>query len=281
VRYTTEKIDGVAERVATWYEHVDANDPDATWSNTDERWYKIWRLRRRQLLAYELLKDAGNKQLLSFLSGEGGMGESLLIRLLVQWWRSQGKRVLVCASTAKAARLIGGHTVHHAFKLGNKGGFVSSRLDAEKHSPHWAWLYSRDIIVIDEISMLSASALHGVNHALSHVMSLAASATSRDHFGLKSVLAVGGEKRRAPKKMNRTPRPLQCEPRRRSVLAAHRPVPATSGREVQVPRPDLHVHAMARVPLPLPGRVVPPGRDRAPLRRAALAPSPRRRRAHS
>ena len=46
------------------------------------------------------------------LAGEGGMGKSLLIRLLVQHWRSEGKRVLVCASTAKAARLIGGHTVH-------------------------------------------------------------------------------------------------------------------------------------------------------------------------
>jgi hypothetical protein len=179
VRYTTEVIDGVPERVATWYEG--ANNPS-----------KIWRLRRRQLIAYDLLKEAGDKQLLSFLSGEGGMGKSLLIRLLVQWWRSQGKRVLVCASTAKAARLIGGHTVHHAFKLGNKGGFVTSRVDGEKHSPHWAWLYSRDIVVIDEISMLSASALHGVNHALNHVMSLAASATSREHFGLKSVLAVGG-----------------------------------------------------------------------------------------
>ena len=52
--------------------------------------------------------------------------------------------------------------------------FTCCALDGEKHSPHWAWLYSRDIVVIDEISMLSASALHGVNHALNHVMSLSA-----------------------------------------------------------------------------------------------------------
>ena len=144
------------------------------------------------MLAFELLKYAGDKQLLSFLSGEGGMGKSLLIRLLVQWWRSQGKRVLVCASTAKAARLIGGHTVHSAFKLTRTGSFTTSRIDAEKHSPHWAWLYTRDIIVVDEISMLTAGALHGVNQALNHVMSLAASSTSTtQHFGQKSVLAVG------------------------------------------------------------------------------------------
>ena len=176
VRYRNVSCFGKSERIATWHEAPD----------------KVWRLRRRQLIAYELLQDAGDKQILSFLSGEGGMGKSLLIRLLVQYWRSQGKRVLVCASTAKAARLIRGHTVHHAFKLSTRnGGFITSRLDGEKHSPHWAWLYSRDIIVIDEISMLSASTLHGVNHALNHVMSLTASATSHDHFGLKSVLAVG------------------------------------------------------------------------------------------
>ena len=178
VCYAHVWVNGSLERVATWYEELH----DRT---------QIWRLRHRQLIAYELLKDIGQKQVLSFLSGEGGMGKSLLVRLLVQYWRSQGMRVLVCASTAKAARLIGGHTVHHAFKLNTRGGFVTSRLEAEKHSPHWAWLYSRDIIVMDEVSMLSASALHGVNHALNHVMSLASSTTSRDHFGLKSLLAVG------------------------------------------------------------------------------------------
>ena len=52
--------------------------------------------------------------------------------------------------------------------------FICRALEGEKHSPHWAWLYSRDIVVIDEISMLSASALRGVNHALNHVMSLSA-----------------------------------------------------------------------------------------------------------
>lgn len=176
LRYTTETIDGEIVTVATWHETADT----------------VWRLRRRQLLAFELLKYAGDKQLLSFLSGEGGMGKSLLIRLLVQWWRSQGKRVLVCASTAKAARLIGGHTVHSAFKLTRTGSFTTSRIDAEKHSPHWAWLYTRDIIVVDEVSMLTAGALHGVNQALNHVMSLAASSTSTtQHFGQKSVLAVG------------------------------------------------------------------------------------------
>ena len=97
-----------------------------------------------------------------------------------------GKR----ASTAKAARLIGGHTVHSAFKLRKTGGFLRAALDAEQHSAHWTWLYTRDIIVIDELSMLTAGSLHAVNEALNYVTSLNASTSSRPQFGCKSVVAV-------------------------------------------------------------------------------------------
>ena len=120
------------------------------------------------------------------------MGKSLLIRLLVQHWRASGKRVLVCAASAKAARLIGGHTVHSAFNLRLNGGFYETHINgSQKHSEQWAWLYTRDIIVIDEISMLTAGALHGVNHALNHIMSLSISHESNISFGGKSILTVG------------------------------------------------------------------------------------------
>ena len=39
--------------------------------------------------------------------------------------------------------------------------------------------------------MLTAGALHGVNHALNHVMSLTMSKESTVTFGAKSILAVG------------------------------------------------------------------------------------------
>ena len=68
------------------------------------------------------------------------------IRLLVSHWRSEGLNVLVCAASAKAARLIGGHTVHSAFKLRLKGGFYETQLDGgKKHTKHWAWLFTRDV----------------------------------------------------------------------------------------------------------------------------------------
>ena len=34
------------------------------------------------------------------------MGKSLLIRLLVQHWRASGKRVLICAASAKAETVL-------------------------------------------------------------------------------------------------------------------------------------------------------------------------------
>ena len=39
--------------------------------------------------------------------------------------------------------------------------------------------------------MLTAGALHGVNHVLNHIMSLTMSTESKHLFGKKSVLAVG------------------------------------------------------------------------------------------
>ena len=61
-------------------------------------------------------------------------GKSTVINLLVQTWRSRGKRVIVTAASAKAARLIGGHTVHAAFKLRSSGGFLRAQLGTEHHS---------------------------------------------------------------------------------------------------------------------------------------------------
>jgi len=64
-------------------------------------------LTREQAETYDLLKDApAHKALRIFLSGMGGTGKSVLIRLLVQHWRAAGLHVVVCAPTAKAARLV-------------------------------------------------------------------------------------------------------------------------------------------------------------------------------
>ena len=154
---------------------------------------KPHRLKAGQLNAFEKLKHAGDVELRVFLSGEGGMGKTTLVKLLVQYWRSCGKKVLLCASTAKAARLINGHTAHHAFRLrSSDGGFVEANLSHDQQSRHWAWLRTRDIIVIDEISMLSAGALHGIDAALNFVMRTDLTfdhSVRSTHFGGKSLVA--------------------------------------------------------------------------------------------
>ena len=82
--------------------------------------------------------------------------------------------------------------MHSAFNLRLNGGFYETQLNgSRKHCEQWAWLYTRDIIIIDEMSMLTASALHGVNHALNNVMSLSMSHVSNVTFGGKSILTVG------------------------------------------------------------------------------------------
>ena len=90
IRVTTQLVEGEQREVACWHEIKTINNVTAI---------QKWQLTPSQYESYKLLKCAGKKQLLTFLSGEGGMGKSLLIRLLVQHWRASGKRVLVCAAS--------------------------------------------------------------------------------------------------------------------------------------------------------------------------------------
>ena len=81
------------------------------------------------------------------------MGKSLLTNLLVEQWRADGLNVLVCASSAKAAQLIGGMTVHAAFQLVDSGGFTTSNVNLNQHTEAWSLLYTTDVIVIDEVGV--------------------------------------------------------------------------------------------------------------------------------
>ena len=110
-------------------------------------------LKQAQYEAYTLLQQAGEKQLHAFLSGEGGVGKSTVTRLLIMYWRSQGLRVIVLASSAKAARLIGGHTVHSACLLNTHGTFEHARLEGCQASDRFVWLATADVVIIDEISV--------------------------------------------------------------------------------------------------------------------------------
>lgn len=171
-----------ADGVATWYKSVQVGGA--------LRITPI-RLKKAQYEHYMRLRQAGKKQLLTFLSGQGGVGKSTIIELLVQEWRSRGLRVIVTASSGKAARLIGGWTVHKAFKLSSDGLFQRAALEGQQASAHFAWLARADIVVIDEISMLTADAFDGVNEALGFAMKHATTMRGHCSFGMKSVLISG------------------------------------------------------------------------------------------
>ena len=148
-------------------------------------------LNAEQLDAYEKMKTAGSKQLLVYLSGQGGTGKSTLIELLTLYWRSLGLRVLLTASSGKAARLIGGHTVHTAFKLHSTGFFLRQGLEGAQGTRQFNYLATVDIVIIDEISMLSAECFNGINTALNYVVTRATAMRGLMSFGNKSIFAVG------------------------------------------------------------------------------------------
>ena len=236
---------GSGETVAFWHEEG-AVDEDGR--------PRVWRLTEGQRVAYERLKVAGSKQLLTFLSGEGGMGKSLLVcaralhspapdrsqhgslacadspsgqSLAVR--RAQCPRMRceckgsaphrrphrsLCVQVAVKRRLLRdparwrqeahgalGMAVHArcapppplSLRYPSRSPTVSPTTPSPTTTsmPLPASPPLAQVIVIDEVSMLTAGALHGVNHALNHVMSFTTSAESTRHFGSKSVLAVG------------------------------------------------------------------------------------------
>ena len=63
---------------------------------------------------------------------------------------------------------------------------------AKQHTDHFLWLLSADIVIIDAISMLTATALSGVDAALSFVATNAeATSGAISSFGGKTLIAVG------------------------------------------------------------------------------------------
>src|SRR5258708_22694424 len=91
-----------------------------------------------------------------FITGKAGTGKSTLI----QYFRSHTKKsVVIVAPTGIAAFNIGGQTIHSFFKFPphiiNKAA-ISNRVDTRLYA-------DIDVIVIDEISMVRADVLDGID----------------------------------------------------------------------------------------------------------------------
>jgi ATP-dependent exoDNAse (exonuclease V) alpha subunit len=96
-----------------------------------------------------------------FITGGAGSGKTTLTRALIEEMQKNGKKVACLASTGMAATLIGGQTLHSFFDLGiaNSQGELerNGKLDAAKKIIKL--IASMDVIIIDEISMVSAPLL--------------------------------------------------------------------------------------------------------------------------
>lgn len=113
-----------------------------------------------------------------FVTGKAGAGKSVLLRAL-----RQRIRCVVCAPTGLAAINVGGETIHRFFKI--KIGPTTSRevggLDRFKAPV----VYAADAIVIDEVSMVRADLMDGIDICLRKTFA------SDEPFAGKTIIAFG------------------------------------------------------------------------------------------
>jgi ATP-dependent exoDNAse (exonuclease V) alpha subunit len=94
-----------------------------------------------------------------FLTGGAGVGKTTITRELIKEYEQDAKKVAKLASTGMAATLIGGQTLHSFFDL----GIAANKEELQKNAKYEVskkvkkLIASMQLIVIDEVSMVSAS----------------------------------------------------------------------------------------------------------------------------
>lgn len=113
-----------------------------------------------QAEALAILKTGANV----FLTGEPGAGKSYTVNAYVAWCRSHGISVSVTASTGIAATHIGGMTIHSWSGIGIRSSLSEYDLrDMARNDKLVKRIKGTHVLVIDEISMLDARMLTGVD----------------------------------------------------------------------------------------------------------------------
>ncbi len=103
-----------------------------------------------------------------FLTGGAGVGKTTLTNQIIKYFEDEAKKVVKLASTGMAATLIGGQTLHSFFDL----GIVSNLDELEKKGKLETskkikkLIKSMDLLIIDEISMVSDTLLEMIEYRL-------------------------------------------------------------------------------------------------------------------
>ena len=106
-----------------------------------------------------------------FLTGGAGVGKSYMTNEIIDSYRTDGKQVIPLGSTGVSAVNIGGFTIHSFFIFGISSNFeelsISDKKSKKRLSELKKILKATDLIIIDEISMVSADLMEMIVSRLS------------------------------------------------------------------------------------------------------------------
>ncbi len=132
--------------------------------------------------ALKVLKTGANV----FLTGEPGSGKTYTINSYVRWLREHGIEPAITASTGIAATHIGGMTIHSWSGIGVRDHLtewdvaeISDKSNVKRRAK------GTEVLIIDEVSMLSGNVLEMVD------MVLRAARERTEPFGGMQVVVVG------------------------------------------------------------------------------------------
>jgi len=101
-----------------------------------------------------------------FLTGPPGSGKTFLLNKYIDYLKENNQSVAVTASTGIAATHMNGTTLHSWSGLGIKGTLTKSDIKKLMRKPYLRKHYKNTkILIIDEISMLTADQFDAVDHA--------------------------------------------------------------------------------------------------------------------
>jgi ATP-dependent exoDNAse (exonuclease V) alpha subunit len=116
----------------------------------------------------EILNDLKESNI--FLTGGAGVGKSYTTNKIIIEYRKTGKQVVALGSTGVSAVNIGGFTIHSFFVFGISNNFEELAQNDKRAKKRLAdltkILKSTDLIIIDEISMVSTDLLDMIAYRL-------------------------------------------------------------------------------------------------------------------
>ena len=138
-------------------------------------------MNERQLEALSIIKNGYNL----FLTGSAGTGKSFTIKAIIDYLNEINKNVAITALTGCAAVLINGQTIHSYLYLGISRNFDEIYKNICKFKANLNKLKNLDVIIIDEISMMTPDLFDKLNELAKRIRS------NTRPFGGIQVLLVG------------------------------------------------------------------------------------------